>query len=598
LNSDGGSSGGSASLRASQDALGLFFDFAPAAMAMFDRDMCYLAANRRWRIDRGLGDQELLGRNHYEIFPEVPERWREIHRRCMGGVGEKCDEDRLVRVDGSVEWVRWEVHPWRDRDGAVGGLICLSEDITARKAAELAQRDSELRLRTIFDTEPDAMQVVTASGAIAEVNAAGCALLGVASVGATVGRDIGSFIAPEHRAAWDALLRQVVNGARGELDYEIVSSNGARRWVHTVAAPMWDPRLGATALLGITSDITERRRLENQVAASTREIEGLYDHAPCGYHSLNADGIYVRINETELEWLGCRREEVVDKLSVADFFTDEGRMLFRQLYPEFVRTGRMAGLEYEIIGRNGIRRHVAITATAVRDVTGRFVMSRAVMFDIAEQKRLERALVAATDAEQHRLGRDLHDGLGQELTGISLLVSALAASRRKSGDSDAGQLDRLAEVVRHAIASCRGMAHGMLPLAYGERSLVGMLRQLELVQRNTLGANVRFDAAEKAPMRLEPAALHHLYRIAQEAVTNARRHSRGTVIHVSLEVNPSTVSLTIADDGIGPGGADASPAGMGLRIMRARAAMIGGRLSVGPGPQGGTRVAVSCPQPP
>jgi PAS domain S-box-containing protein len=108
---------------------------------MLDNQMRYVVASRRWLEDYNLGDIHIIGRSHYEIFPEIPERWKEIHRRCLAGTIEKCEEDRFVRADGSVDWVRWEVHPWTTIDDRIGGIIMFTEVITDRKqAAEARER--------------------------------------------------------------------------------------------------------------------------------------------------------------------------------------------------------------------------------------------------------------------------------------------------------------------------------------------------------------------------------------------------------------------------------------------------------------------------
>jgi PAS domain S-box-containing protein len=133
-------------LRNSQTVLYLFVEHTPAAVAMLDREMRYLVASKRWMQDYRLGDQDIVGKSHYDVFPEIPQRWREIHRRCLAGAVEKCDEERFVRADGSDDWIRWEVHPWYEKSGAIGGVIIFSEVITARKKAEEAIRKGEERL--------------------------------------------------------------------------------------------------------------------------------------------------------------------------------------------------------------------------------------------------------------------------------------------------------------------------------------------------------------------------------------------------------------------------------------------------------------------
>jgi PAS domain S-box-containing protein len=121
-----------------EEQLRLFVQHAPASIAMFDRDMRYVAVSHRWSEDFNLGDRVLIGESHYDIFPEIPERWREIHRRCMRGAVERMDEDSFQRADGSTHWISWEVRPWHRENGEVGGIVCFSEDVTARKQAQMA----------------------------------------------------------------------------------------------------------------------------------------------------------------------------------------------------------------------------------------------------------------------------------------------------------------------------------------------------------------------------------------------------------------------------------------------------------------------------
>jgi PAS domain S-box-containing protein len=122
-----------------------FIGQAPAAMAMFDREMRYIAASRRWLSDFNIGIDDVCGRSHYEIFPEIPERWKLVHQRCLAGATERADEDIFIRGDGSRQWISWEVQPWfRDESTKeIGGIIIFSEDITAIK--EAYEHEGELR---------------------------------------------------------------------------------------------------------------------------------------------------------------------------------------------------------------------------------------------------------------------------------------------------------------------------------------------------------------------------------------------------------------------------------------------------------------------
>ncbi|NJL71941.1 MAG: PAS domain S-box protein, partial [Candidatus Competibacteraceae bacterium] len=141
-------------MRAKEDQLQFFVKYSPAAVAMFDREIRYLEFSDRWLKDYRLEDQDIRGRSHYDVFPEVPARWKAIHQRCLHGAIERCEEEAFPRMDGSTDWLRWEVRPWRTAEGSIGGIIMLTEVITARKLADLAVEASERRFRTLFETAP------------------------------------------------------------------------------------------------------------------------------------------------------------------------------------------------------------------------------------------------------------------------------------------------------------------------------------------------------------------------------------------------------------------------------------------------------------
>ncbi len=157
-----------ADLRQSEELLQLFIRHAPASLAMFDRDMRYIAVSRRWCDDFNLRGSDILGRSHYEIFPEMPPHWLTVHRRALGGETIKSDEDRFERSDGSVQFLRWEVRPWLTGTGALGGIIIFTEDITARKRSE-----SHMQLAaSVFTHASEGIVISGSTGVILDVNEA------------------------------------------------------------------------------------------------------------------------------------------------------------------------------------------------------------------------------------------------------------------------------------------------------------------------------------------------------------------------------------------------------------------------------------------
>lgn len=137
----------------------LFVEHAPAALAMLDNDMRYLMVSRRWLIDYRLNETDVLGRSHYDVFPDLPEQWKEVHQRCLAGAVEYSEADPFPRADGSLDWVRWEVHPWRKHDATIGGILILSEVITERKRSEEAIRKLHRTLSVLSDINQSIVRV-------------------------------------------------------------------------------------------------------------------------------------------------------------------------------------------------------------------------------------------------------------------------------------------------------------------------------------------------------------------------------------------------------------------------------------------------------
>ena len=164
--------------RAREQDLRRFAEVAPVAIAMFDREMRYLAASQRFRDEFSLGDQELVGRSHYDVFPEIPEHWRQVHRRCLAGAVERHPGELFLRPDGTAQWTRWDIQPWHRADGQIGGIVLFTEDITGQKKSEEALRASEANYRTLFESASDGITVTDAQLRYVDANPAACRMFG------------------------------------------------------------------------------------------------------------------------------------------------------------------------------------------------------------------------------------------------------------------------------------------------------------------------------------------------------------------------------------------------------------------------------------
>lgn len=217
-------------------------------------------------------------------------------------------------------------------------------------------------------------------------------------------------------------------------------------------------------------------------------------------------------------------------------------------------------------------------------------------YDVTDRNRLRSALINATDRAARKLGQELHDGLGQELVGLSLITRSQSAKVGRGEAPDTGVLGMVDNIAQRAVLACRNIAHGLSALTETGGNLAGALEKLPERFATEGGPGIRVVASHGVELTLPDAALDHIYRIAQEALANALKHARARHVDIGLDVTDTRVVLTIRDDGVGLSQAAAQEPGLGLSSMRYRAAAIGARLSVVSPVGGGTEVRLECPQ--
>lgn len=204
--------------------------------------------------------------------------------------------------------------------------------------------------------------------------------------------------------------------------YRVKRGDGAAAIVDTSSRPLYVDG----AIIGsvtVWHDVTELKRAEEALIKSSEEIEDLYEHAPCGYHSLDANGLVVRMNNTELEWLGYSRQEVIGKIRFPDFLAAASLPVFEENFPRFLERGYVRDLEFELKRKDGTTFPVLLSGTAVRDAAGRYVASRSTVFDLTERKKLEREL-------EYRAHIDPLTGLNTRRHFFELAEQQLARDKR------------------------------------------------------------------------------------------------------------------------------------------------------------------------
>ncbi len=345
-------------------------------------------------------------------------------------------------------------------------------------------------------------------------------------------------------------------------------------------------RRSAAATIGHAETLQERLQTQARILETMREGVVLIDTASHRITLTNAtfDRMF---GYAELELLGS---------SIDPLFSMPA--LQRKRFERTLRDGSEAvevmPVEFECSRKDGSRFVAACVITPLRiDGSERLL---AVLNDVTERKRLEREIIEIANREQQRIGSDLHDGLGQDLTGVALLLRGVAAQLRKEGSAACNDVEDVIALVNSAIDSTRALAKGLSPVGGERGGLTAALETLAARTTERYGVKVELHANVREPLRLSETSATHVYRIVQEALTNVIRHSCASEVAISLETTSGELHFRVEDNGRGferpvADGAD----GLGLKIMRYRAQMLGGDLTLESGLNGGALVRCSCP---
>ncbi|BCB27621.1 hypothetical protein SKTS_25070 [Sulfurimicrobium lacus] len=349
-----------------------------------------IEANERAMEVYGYTREEIL-QLHVQDFRDPSEDPAIVKRQMerIMELGELCFETTSRRKDGTQLIVEVSVRCIESQ--GVRYLQAIIRDITTRKRAEEALAQQKDFMRQVIDTDPSLIFVKDIDGRFLLVNQAMAAIYGK-SPEELVGRKGEDFIPDkEESQIYLQADREVIVKRRKVISVSPTSLSGYERWFQTVKTPMVLSD-GTVNLLGIASDITERMKAEERLRQSVEEIEDLYNNAPCGYHSLDKDGVFLRVNNTELQWLGYAREELIGKMRIFDLYTPQSRLLFQQTFPRFKETGAVHDLEIEMVRKDGTLITMLLSATAIYDAQSQYLMSRSTIHDITVRKFAEEEL--------------------------------------------------------------------------------------------------------------------------------------------------------------------------------------------------------------
>src|SRR5262245_49942228 len=258
-----------------QAQLAVFVEHAPAAIAMFDREMRYLAVSRRYILDFRLPqDAQLIGRSHYEVFPDIPQRWRDVHARVLAGEELSHAEDQFTRQDGCTHWVRWSMAPWRRADGSIGGALLFSEHRTEQVEARRALIDSEARFRATFENAAVGVAMVDPDGSILRANNSLARMLGY-SLEELKTRTFQELTHTDDLAANLTLFNKALVGEAESycIEKRCVRKDGGIVWASVTVGCVRKADGGIHYFLSVIEDITDRKRAEARLAERNAQLD-------------------------------------------------------------------------------------------------------------------------------------------------------------------------------------------------------------------------------------------------------------------------------------------------------------------------------------
>ena len=330
-------------------------------------------------------------------------------------------------------------------------------------------------------------------------------------------------------------------------------------------------------------------RVNNTSVESEQRLRAIVDTAVDAIITIDEGGIIESANASAERVFGYAPEELIGQ-NVKILMPSPHREAHGGYLRRYITTGeaKIIGTGREVIGQRKDGSKVPIHLSISEVPLTRSRLFTAIIHDISERRRLEKEVLEAAAREQERIGRELHDGVCQNLVGTALAVSALAKRLATDAPAAAERAEQLAAMIRQTATQVRDLSHGLSPLQPSAGGLIHGLQELARQVTETSGVRCALAVNNQPEVSYDRATATHLYRIAQEAVSNAVRHPKATTVHVQLDSDEPNHILIIRDNGCGFPRKIGN--GLGLQTMAYRARVIGGTLSIEPAAGGGTTV--------
>jgi PAS domain S-box-containing protein len=389
-------------------------------------------------------------------------------------------------------------------------------------------------------------------------------------------------IHPEDNLRWsEEAAEMFLTGKPLRSVYRVIARDGHTVWFHCEAKMVRSDDGHPWFIQGVAFDITELKQAEEALQQERNFVSAILHTVGTLIMVLDLEGRIVQFNRACQQTTGRQFEDVRGKLAWDLFPAAEDRERFKNAFEQLRTAQAHKEFEWRWITGDGGARMISWSGTVLPDSEGHVRHIIATGVDITESKRLEKAILEISAREERRIGQDLHDGLGQHLTGIAFMSKVLERKLADKSHVEAADASKIVKLVNEAVHKTRELSRGLLPVVSDARGLMSALEQYALEVEDLFGVSCRFECDHPVSIYDETIA-NHLYRIAQEAVNNAIKHGHGRSILIRLCAEGDGIALSVCDDGVGLPKDVRSSTGMGLHIMNYRAKMIGATLQVQP----------------
>lgn len=565
------------SLRKSDERWEMLVKTIPDFIALFDKDGRYLFLNHYLE---GYTEKDVIGRANSDfILDESKATYLAAFEKAKQTGQVQFVEYKAYGAAGLVRLYDNYFTPIFE-NGDFVSMLALARDITERKNSEDKLLESEERFRQLADNieetfwifDPLERKDVYISPAFEKI------WMRSAQDFFEDPEQFFESIIPEDRPHAREVTSRQAQGEKTEMQYRITRPDGSVRWIWDRSFPVFDEEGKLIRVAGILADITENKKaemqllelnqtLEQRVKERTAEVQDLYENAPAGYHSLDVNGLIVRINQTELNWLGYSREELVGVKAFAEIITLESQRVFFENFPRFKAQGWIKDLEFELIRKDGSILPILLNATAVYDEHGNFIRSRSTMVDITERKQAELQLQAANETLERasRLKDEFLANMSHELRTPLNAVIGLSESLQVNtyGELNPRQL-KTVDVIRQSgrhllelindILDLSKIGAGMVELQYETINLKKICEaSLLMVAEAALKKEIQITMFITEEVQTINADHRRLKQMIVNLLSNAVKFTsqNGQIKLEVLPENDYAVRFTVWDNGIG-----------------------------------------------